>query len=324
MAKAVVIGAGVSGLVTARTLEEAGFDVQVVARDTGPGTTSWAAGAIWYPYRADPPHRVTRWAALTRTWLMGIAKTIPEAGVDILTLLEADDSAHPPSWADAAPDLRPAPDPTPCSLPHVWTCAAPRVEPSLFLGWLERSLARKIEHRQINSFDDVDDFGAYIIINCTGLGARGLASDDSLRAIFGQTVITAPGEIDLSRSFGDNRHPRDVFYAIPRRGEVVLGGVAIGVEHDHPPEPDPAIAAAILARATDYGYRPGPVLRHSAGLRPYRPGVRVELDPQRARNATPIIHNYGHGGAGFTLCRGCAEDVRDLAVNALKMEPRPV
>jgi D-amino-acid oxidase len=38
------------------------------------------------------------------------------------------------------------------------------------------------------------------------------------------------------------------------------------------------------------------------GLRPYRPEVRLERDGR-------VIHNYGHGGSGFTLCRGCAEDV---------------
>jgi D-amino-acid oxidase len=37
-------------------------------------------------------------------------------------------------------------------------------------------------------------------------------------------------------------------------------------------------------------------------LRPYRPEVRLERDGR-------VIHNYGHGGSGFTLCRGCAEDV---------------
>ena len=38
------------------------------------------------------------------------------------------------------------------------------------------------------------------------------------------------------------------------------------------------------------------------GLRPYRPEVRLERTGR-------VIHCYGHGGAGFTLCFGCAEDV---------------
>ncbi|MBS0188049.1 MAG: amino acid oxidase, partial [Planctomycetes bacterium] len=42
-----------------------------------------------------------------------------------------------------------------------------------------------------------------------------------------------------------------------------------------------------------------------AGLRPYRPAVRLEADQANPR----IIHNYGHGGAGYTLCRGCAQAV---------------
>ena len=39
-----------------------------------------------------------------------------------------------------------------------------------------------------------------------------------------------------------------------------------------------------------------------AGLRPYRPTVRVEKENN-------IIHNYGHGGSGFTIAFGCADEV---------------
>ena len=44
------------------------------------------------------------------------------------------------------------------------------------------------------------------------------------------------------------------------------------------------------------------------GLRPARPEIRLE----RNRN---VIHNYGHGGAGFTVAWGCAWAVRDLIVS---------
>jgi D-amino-acid oxidase len=38
----------------------------------------------------------------------------------------------------------------------------------------------------------------------------------------------------------------------------------------------------------------------------------VRLERDRLRDGRIAIHNYGHGGAGFTLCRGCAEDVAKL------------
>jgi D-amino-acid oxidase len=41
------------------------------------------------------------------------------------------------------------------------------------------------------------------------------------------------------------------------------------------------------------------------GLRPYRAEVRLE-------RAGRILHNYGHGGAGYTLSRGCAEEIAQL------------
>ena len=50
---------------------------------------------------------------------------------------------------------------------------------------------------------------------------------------------------------------------------------------------------------------PGKVITARCGLRPYRTTVRLELNGR-------IIHNYGHGGAGYTLARGCAEEVSRL------------
>ena len=71
---------------------------------------------------------------------------------------------------------------------------------------------------------------------------------------------------------------------------------------------DPEITDRILAQAHALGLAVGPIKRVRAGLRPFRPAVRLERDPVNPR----IIHNYGHGGAGFTLCHGCAENVSNL------------
>jgi len=43
------------------------------------------------------------------------------------------------------------------------------------------------------------------------------------------------------------------------------------------------------------------------GLRPYRSTVRLECVD--LENAKRLVHNYGHGGSGYTLAWGCAEDV---------------
>lgn len=51
------------------------------------------------------------------------------------------------------------------------------------------------------------------------------------------------------------------------------------------------------------------VLDVLVGLRPGRATVRLEAEPC---GAALVIHNYGHGGGGFTLSWGCAEDVLRL------------
>src|SRR5438874_651476 len=57
------------------------------------------------------------------------------------------------------------------------------------------------------------------------------------------------------------------------------------------------------------------VIAERVSLRPFRKsGVRLEWD--RLRDGRTVIHNYGHGGAGFTLSWGCAREVIDLAAHA--------
>ncbi len=73
-------------------------------------------------------------------------------------------------------------------------------------------------------------------------------------------------------------------------------------------QPDPATADADhAARAPLSGpsWRARPCSTHRVGLRPARPTVRLEAEQAGGR---PVVHNYGHGGAGVTLSWGCAQE----------------
>lgn len=301
--KITVVGAGVIGLSTALTLEEAGHDVRVIAAATDEATTSAVAGACWFPYRVGPPDRVAAWAAETRAWLDGLAAD-PAAGIDVVTGYEitGDDGLAPPRpWWAAHIDVTRAPAPV-TGAPLAWRFASSRIEPARFLPWLAHQLRGPIERRPVN--DLASELGD-IVVNCAGLAARELAGDAAIAPLFGQVVITEVGTVDRSITVSDDRIPDQIFYLIPRRDELVLGGCSLAWPPGTPPEIDPRITARILAQARSLGLPVGDVKRVRAGLRPYRPEVRLE-------RVGRIVHNYGHGGAGYTLCRGCAVAVARL------------
>jgi D-amino-acid oxidase len=298
-----VVGAGVVGLTVAAELTRAGHRVDVVAAETLDATTSAIAGAVWFPYRVGPPDRVSTWAARTRERLLAIAAADPDAGVDALVGYECDDGDALPWWAAGAPVERVrAPV---AGGPPAWRFVAPRVEPARYLPWLAAQLARPVRVARV---DDLDALPGDVVVSCAGLGARRLAADASVSALRGQVVVVEPGIIPLDLTFTDDRGAEPIFYAIPRRDEVVLGGTSDPTTDDDPRVPDAAVTARILARCRSLGWEPGAVRRVRVGLRPARPAVRLERDPARPR----VIHCYGHGGAGYTLAFGCAEDVARL------------
>ena len=299
MVQVTVVGAGVIGLVTALTLEEHGLDVQVVATATGAPTTSAIAGAVWFPYQVGPPDRVPVWAARTAAWLTSLAAD-RTTGIDVLTGYEIVDDPVLPWWAAATPVARvPAPV---TGAPLAWRFTAPRAEPAQLLPWLAARLRRPIEARTVV---DLAAEPGDLVIDCTGLAARELAPDPTIVPLFGQIVIAAPGDVDLAVTITDDRTPDEIFYCIPRRTELVLGGCSRPWPPGAPAVIDPALTERILRQAAALGLPIGEVRTVRTGLRPFRPAVRLE-------RVGRIIHNYGHGGAGFTLCRGCAEDVYSL------------
>lgn len=105
----------------------------------------------------------------------------------------------------------------------------------------------------------------------------------------------------------------------------VTAGCAVSTgraRHPDAPAPvfvEPPAASVIDTLLPGPDCSPGRVLRHVAGVRPYREGgIRVELE--RAGDRW-IAHNYGHGGAGITLAPGTAAAVVDL-LSAAGATPR--
>lgn len=305
-----VIGGGVAGLTTAVVLAERGVRVRLWTRDPVEGTTSAVAGGLWWPYRVEPVASARTWALRSLDVYEELAERPGTTGVrmveGVLGETALDDVGV---WAAARlPGLRPA---TAGEYPGgsgVWA-RLPLVDMAAHLPYLrERFLAAGgvVEAR---TAADLAGTGAPVVVNCTGLGARELVPDPSVRPVRGQLVIVEnPGIRTWTVSTGADGAPA---YVLPQPGRLVLGGTA--EEDAWSTEPDPAVADAIVRRCA--ALRPeiagARVLDHRVGLRPVRDAVRLE------RSALPdggvLIHNYGHGGGGVTVAWGCAEEAARLA-----------
>ena len=92
----------------------------------------------------------------------------------------------------------------------------------------------------------------------------------------------------------------------------MLGGTAD--TYDWRLEPDADTTANILARTSALvpEVATAQVLEAKVGLRPGRKAVRLEMEAIGLADCA-VIHCYGHGGGGFTLSWGCADEVLGLA-----------
>ncbi|MEU5365397.1 FAD-dependent oxidoreductase [Streptomyces sp. NPDC005925] len=304
----VVVGGGVIGLTTAVVLAERGSRVRVWTREPAELTTSAVAGALWWPYRIEPLARARAWALSSLDVYEELAADPESTGVRMVEgVLGETGLDDVDGWASARlPGLRAA-TAEEYGGGGLWA-RLPLVDMPVHLSRLRerlRAAGGVVEERAVSDLGEAD---AAVVVNCTGLGARELVPDRSVRPVRGQLVVVEnPGIRTWLVSTGPDGA---LAYLFPQPGRLVLGGTA--EEDDWSREPDPAVAEAIVRRCA--ALRPevahARVLEHRVGLRPARDTVR--LDREALPDGRTLVHNYGHGGAGVTVAWGCAREAAAL------------
>ncbi len=318
-----VIGAGVSGLTCAIVFAERGYRTAIFAEEIGQQTTSAAAGAIWYPYDAEPFDKVIAWALSTYKILVDLARETG-SGVSMIEQLNFARTAkiQIPDWAVplGARRLKQS-----VILSEVeesltifssgftsgFTITVPLTDTTIYLDYLANRFQKA--GGEINAgvrFDKLEDVDPTfdLVINCAGIGARDLVHDLDLEPHRGQVAIVPKIDNFKCAVVCDDA---PLMYAIPRKNDCLLGGTNEVSEDRHV---DPVTTKNIVAECSRVLNIASPrVIAERVGLRPFRKsGVRVEAE--KLRDGRTVIHNYGHGGAGFTLSWGCAENVFRVSV----------
>lgn len=305
-----IIGSGVSGLTTAIALLEKEYEVKISAEKFVHDTVSAKAAAIWFPFKIEPRSKVGLWSRQTYEKFEMLSKQVSTGikMVDFLVLIKKEEDVW---WKTALPEnvIRKANmEELPDQYHLGYMVNVPLIETPIYLNYLLdqfQDLGGQIEERKIEDIDSLiaDD---NIVINCTGLGAVELVKDELMYPIRGQIVKIDCQEniIGFGEDFASGEGLNELAYVIPRSDCIVLGGTTDIGQIDL--EPNAKTTQRIVDNCLKLNKNLGPVTIQSVevGLRPGRSKVRLEKEQDKN-----IIHNYGHGGGGFTVSWGCAYEV---------------
>lgn len=317
-----VVGAGVMGLSTAVCISESvpRCSVTVMADKFSPDTTSDVAAGMLIPhtYPDIPIPKQKQWFKETFDHLFTIANSAEagDAGVQLVSgwqVFLSPLSDEVPFWADVVlgyrrmteAELRKFPQHVSGQAFTTLKCEGPS-----YLPWLEKRLKSNgglVLTRRIGdlwelcpSFD--------LVVNCSGLGSRKLVGDMEVFPVRGQVLkVQAPW---LTHFIRDGN---GMTYIYPGTSSVTLGGTR--QQGDWNLSPDADTSRDILSRccALEPSLQGARAIRAMVGLRPCRPGVRLQKEHLHQADWTlPVVHHYGHGSGGISVHWGSALEAARL------------
>jgi len=305
-----IVGAGVSGLTCGVLFAERGFRAAIFAEQIGQQTTSGAAAALWFPYDAEPADKVIPWALAAYKVLVDLTKD-PRSGVSMIELRQyyRTGEIEIPDWAKPFV-ISTEVEKSLTVFSSGVALRVPLMDTTIYLDYLASRFQKAGGAINTNvRFEKLEDVDPKfdLVINCAGIGARELVHDADLEPHRGQVAIV-PKIDNLKCAIVCDDAP--LMYAIPRTNDCVFGGTN-DVSDDL--AANPATTTAIVDECSRVLKIDKPrVLNERVGLRPFRKsGVRLEKE--KLRDGRTVIHNYGHGGSGFTLSWGCGENVFEIA-----------
>jgi D-amino-acid oxidase len=255
---------------------------------------------------------VIPWALATYEALVNLSRD-PSAGVSMIELRQFSRTKEIqiPDWAiPLGASVIPGGVEESREFTSGYAITAPLMDTTIYLNYLANRFSRAggsiTKNVHFGKLEDVD-LAFDLVINCAGIGARELVQDVDLEPHRGQVAIV-PKMDNLSRAIVCDDAP--FMYVIPRTNDCLFGGTN---DLSSDLAVDPETTDRIVAECSRVLHIKKPsVVAERVGLRPFRrSGVR--LGRGRLRDGRTAIHNYGHGGAGFTLSWGSAENVFELA-----------
>ncbi|MFV8226447.1 FAD-dependent oxidoreductase [Christiangramia aquimixticola] len=314
MKSVTVIGCGIIGLTTAIKLQEKGFRVTIIAKEPFDRTLSSKVGAIWFPFEIQPKERANKWSALTYQEYQ-LDKNEGN-GVSFIPFITAYNNTSNTDWIKLLPSgtVRKAlPEELPKGIDAAHISIVPLAEPHLYLPYLFNRFVDNggiFKMQKIASLKEASTLNS-LVINCTGLGAKDLCNDENLQPMRGQ--ILRCKKMDIS-SCADSTKKGALSYVINRSEDCIIGGT--DYENDWNTNVEINDTNLIIDRLIQAGLsKESPeIIEEMVGLRPKRSCVRFDFDEKY----TNVFHNYGHGGAGFTVAWGCAIELAEMVDLKLK------
>ena len=169
-----------------------------------------------------------------------------------------------------------------------------------------------------------------LVMNCTGLGSWNICKDSSIQG--GRGILLHYDRRKCHRRVGHEQPNQDVAifvqdlpwatsneacYLIPR-GDVLLVGGSFDLMEPQMEE-EKRMESKEKQRLLQNAKRMGvdstlsDPIDEWIGYRPWRPTVRVEVEYVQG---IPLIHNYGHGGSGWTVYVGAVQEAVSLAIKS--------